>query len=122
MPGTGLPMEPGCTSQARKLAIMMPPVSVCHQLSWIVRPSSCRPHTTASGLSGSPTLATKRSADRSTPACAAGPAFMSMRMAVGAVYQTLTACSASVVYQRRASNSPSSTIIVTPWVSGAMTP
>ena len=27
------PIEPAFTSVARKLAIMMPPVSVCHQLS-----------------------------------------------------------------------------------------
>ena len=33
-PGSGLPIEPGLTSIAAKLAIMMPPVSVCHQLSW----------------------------------------------------------------------------------------
>ena len=36
---------------------MMPPVSVCHQLSWNGRPNASTPHTTASGLSGSPTLA-----------------------------------------------------------------
>jgi hypothetical protein len=33
MPGNGRPIEPGLTSSAAKLAIMMPPVSVCHQLS-----------------------------------------------------------------------------------------
>ena len=32
-PGTGRPMEPGRTRDARKLAIMMAPVSVCHQVS-----------------------------------------------------------------------------------------
>ena len=33
MPGNGLPIEPGFTSIERKFAIMIPPVSVCHQLS-----------------------------------------------------------------------------------------
>ena len=65
MPGSGWPIEPGFTSIAAKLAIMMPPVSVCHQLSWNGRPNACWPQTTASGFSGSPTLAMKRSADRS---------------------------------------------------------
>ena len=40
-------------------------VSVCHQLSWNGLPNAFWPHTTASGLSGSPTLARKRSVDRS---------------------------------------------------------
>ena len=35
----------------------MPPVSVCHQLSWNGLPKASTPQTTASGLSGSPTLA-----------------------------------------------------------------
>ena len=47
---------------------------------------------------------------------------MSRRMAVGAVYQTVTFCSARMVYQRCASNSASSTIMVTPWQSGALMP
>ena len=33
MPGSGWPIEPGLMSSAGTLAIMMPPVSVCHQLS-----------------------------------------------------------------------------------------
>ena len=36
----------------------MPPVSVCHQLSWIGCSSAPSPQRTASGLRGSPTLAT----------------------------------------------------------------
>ena len=35
---------------------MIPPVSVCHQLSWIGSPKASLPQRTASGLSGSPTL------------------------------------------------------------------
>ena len=45
-----------------------------------------------------------------------------MRSAVGAVYQTVTRCSARIRYQRSASISSSSTMVVTPWVSGAITP
>ena len=59
-PGSGRPIEPGLMSNAGVLAIMMPPVSVCHQLSWIGSPSTRFPHQTASGLSGSPTLAMNR--------------------------------------------------------------
>ena len=65
MPGSGWPIEPGLMSIATVLAIMMPPVSVCHQLSWNGRPKASTPHTTPSGFNGSPTLAMKRSDDRS---------------------------------------------------------
>ena len=33
IPGTGLPIEPGLIGKHAKFAIMIPPVSVCHQLS-----------------------------------------------------------------------------------------
>ena len=122
MPGSGRPIEPGRISIAAKLAIMIPPVSVCHQLSWIGRPSASCPQTTASGFSGSPTLATKRSADRSCSLRASAPARISIRTAVGAVYQTRDPLALERRYQRSASNSPSSTTIVTPCVSGAMIP
>ena len=39
-PGSGRPIEPGKMSKAGVLASMMPPVSVCHQLSWIGSPST----------------------------------------------------------------------------------
>ena len=58
MPGRGRPIEPGRTAIDLKFEIMIPPVSVCHQLSWIDWPSASSPQTTASGSSGSPTLAT----------------------------------------------------------------
>ena len=45
-----------------------------------------------------------------------------MRIAVGAVYQTVTRCVLEDAYQRSASNSASSTMLVTPFVSGAMMP
>ena len=41
-PGNGRPIEPGRMSMQAKLAIMMPPVSVCHQLSWNGRPKVLR--------------------------------------------------------------------------------
>jgi hypothetical protein len=78
--------------------------------------------TTASGLSGSPTLARKRSELRSYLRATSAPTFISMRMAVGAVYQTVTFCCSMIEYQRSASNSISSTMLVTPLTRGAITP
>ena len=105
------PSSPGVIVAAARLAIMIPPVSVCHQLSWIGRPSASAPQRTASGFSGSPTLATKRSAREVALAAAApSPARMSMRIAVGAVYQTVTRSRSRIAYQRSASNSASSTM------------
>ncbi len=122
MPGSGRPIEPGLMSKAGVLAIMMPPVSVCHQLSWMGRPSASWPQRTASGLSGSPTLAMKRSRGKLYLRAISVPAFISMRTAVGAVYQTETRSSCRMPYQRSASNSSRSTIDVTPCSSGAMMP
>jgi hypothetical protein len=121
-PGSGLPIEPGFTSIAGVLAIMMPPVSVCHQLSWIGMPKASMPHHTASGLSGSPTLAMNLSFSNECFFARSNPAFISMRIAVGAVYQTVTCCSRRMRYQRSASNSASSTMLVTPCTSGATMP
>ena len=101
---------------------MMPPVSVCHQLSWNGRPKASCPQTTASGFSGSPTLARKRRELTSNFRTRSRPVFISMRMAVGAVYQTETFWSWRIPYQRWASNSASSTMLVTPLVRGAMMP
>src|SRR3972149_1206068 len=58
---------------------MMPPVSVCHQLSWNGRPKASWPQTTASGFSGSPTLARKRRAGERRRRARAAPAFISIR-------------------------------------------
>ena len=121
-PGRGRPIEPGRISRAGKLAIMIPPVSVCHQLSWKGRPKVSCPQMTASGLSGSPTLARKRRAGNLCVRARSAPAFINIRIAVGAVYQTLTRCASRTWYQRGASKSPSSTTLVTPLVSGAMSP
>ena len=88
MPGSGLPIEPGLMSIAAVLAIMMPPVSVCHQLSWKGLPKTSWPQTTPSGFSGSPTLARKRRLEKSWPLRRSLPARIIIRIAVGAVYQT----------------------------------
>ncbi len=101
---------------------MIPPVSVCHQLSWNGRPNASTPQRTASGLSGSPTLARKRSAAVRRRRTGSTPAFIIIRIAVGAVYHTLTFWSCRMSYHRSASKSPSSTMLVTPLVSGAMMP
>ena len=50
------------------------------------------------------------------------PIFIIIRMAVGAVYQTVIRWSCRIRYQRSASNSASSTILVMPFVSGAIMP
>ncbi|MNC49573.1 hypothetical protein D3C75_987620 [compost metagenome] len=122
MPGSGWPIEPGLIAMAAVLASMIPPVSVCHQLSWIGRPSTSLPHHTASGLSGSPTLATKRRAGYLCARASWSPALISRRMAVGAVYQTLTCSLLRMPYQRTASKSAQSTTLVTPSSSGARMP
>ena len=88
MPGSGFPIEPGRMSIAARLAIMIPPVSVCHQLSWIGRPKASTPQRTASGFSGSPTLAMKRRSGHGCSCASSGPARIIIRTAVGAVYQT----------------------------------
>ena len=80
------------------------------------------PHNTACGFSGSPTLAMKRSCGNVRRRTVSTPPFIIMRTAVGAVYQTLTFSRASVSYQRSASKSASSTIIVAPIASAAMMP
>ena len=67
---------------------MMPPVSVCHQVSTIGQrlPPMCSwYHIHASGLIGSPTEPSSRSDDRSCFAGSSAPHFMNVRMAVGAV-------------------------------------
>ena len=68
--------------------IMMPPVSVCHQVSTIGAvppPMFLRYQSHASGLIGSPTLPSRRTEDRSNFAGMSSPHFMKVRMAVGAV-------------------------------------
>jgi hypothetical protein len=101
---------------------MIPPVSVCHQLSWMGSPSASWPQTTASGFSGSPTLATNRRADRSRPSRRARPGPHQHPDRGRRRVPDGDRCSSRIRYQRSASNSASSTIIVTPCVSGATIP
>ncbi len=123
-PGSGRPIEPGLMSIAGVLAIMMPPVSVCHQLSWIGSPSASSPHHDRLGverLADAGDEAQRGKAIAAAPSSA--PAFISMRIAVGAVYQTVTPLAPRRMrYQRSASKSASSTMLVTPCSSGAMMP
>src|SRR5664279_5951075 len=65
IPGKGLVADPGLVAIAPgRGAIMIAPVSVCHQVSTIGQrslPMTSRYHIQASGLIGSPTLPSKRS-------------------------------------------------------------
>ena len=78
--------------------------------------------TTASELSGSPTLARWRSEDRSNFLTISSPAFMSERMAVGAEYHIVTLRFSIHLYQASAEKPASRTHWVTPRANGAMMP
>ena len=68
--------------------IMIPPVSVCHQVSTIGHrspPMYFQYQTQASGLIGSPTVPSRRSDERSYLAGYSGPIFTNERISVGAV-------------------------------------
>ena len=64
MPKKGRPAEPGFIACAPgKVVIMMPPVSVCHQVSTIGQrssPTTRQYQSQASGLIGSPTVPSRR--------------------------------------------------------------
>ncbi len=69
-------------------AIMMPPVSVCHQVSTIGQrslPMTRWYHIQASGLIGSPTEPSRRRDARLCRRGHSSPHFMNARIAVGAV-------------------------------------
>ena len=69
-------------------AIMIPPVSVCHQVSTIGQrspPITSWYQSQARGLIGSPTVPSRRSELRSWPSGCSRPHFMQARIAVGAV-------------------------------------
>src|SRR6201986_4252039 len=70
--------------------IMMPPVSVCHQVSTTgqrLPPMSSEYQIHASGVIGSPTLPSRPSDDRSCFLTWSSPHFINARIAVGAVYR-----------------------------------
>ncbi len=89
MPGSGLVQEPGLVGVTPGMgAIMMEPVSVCHQVSTMGQRSLpmwrwYQIH--ASGLIGSPTLPRSRNLSRLYCAGMSFPSFISARIAVGAV-------------------------------------
>ena len=89
IPGSGRIAEPGLQLVTPGSgAIMMAPVSVCHQVSTIghlLWPMFSRYHIQASGLIGSPTLPSTRSDDRSYLSGISLPHFMNVRISVGAV-------------------------------------
>src|SRR5580704_9755744 len=82
-----------------RLEIIMPPVSVCHQVSTIGQfffPifSSYQCH--ASSLIGSPTVPRVFKDDRSFPNMGSNPNPIRLLIAVGAVYKILTLCFATI--------------------------
>ncbi len=89
MPGSGFVAEPGFVSvMPGSGAIMMWPVSVCHQVSTIGQrspPMTMWYQSQAFGLIGSPTEPSSRSDDRSCFSGYSLPHFMQARIAVGAV-------------------------------------
>ncbi len=67
---------------------MMPPVSVCHQVSTIGQfppPMTSEYQSQAFGLIGSPTVPSSRSEERSCRCGYSTPHFIAARIAVGAV-------------------------------------
>src|SRR5204862_2859868 len=104
MPGKGTVAEPGLVAVTPGSGvIMMPPVSVCHHVSTMGQrppPMCCRYHIHASGLIGSPTEPSNRSVERSCRAGSSVPHFMNARIAVGAVYNTVTPCFSQIDQKR----------------------
>src|SRR5699024_3605787 len=104
MPGRARWAAPGLASVTPGSGeIMIPPVSVCHQVSTTgVRspPITRRYHVQASGLIGSPTLPSTRSEDRSYSAGISSPHFMKVRIAVGAAYSVVTLCFCTISQNR----------------------
>ena len=100
----------------------MQPVSVCQNVSWNGFPNASRDQWTASGLSGSPTLARWRSDERSWRLTTSSPSFIRRRIAVGAEYQTVTRRFSRNEYQRSAPKPASRTTCVAPFDQGPMIP
>src|SRR4051812_50223376 len=93
MPGIGLVADPGLVVvMPGSGEIMMPPVSVCHQVSMIgQRPPPMRSwyQSQASGMIGSPTEPSTRRADRAKPAGRCSPHLMEGWITGGAGERTL---------------------------------
>src|SRR5678815_3698691 len=89
IPGSGRVADPGFAGTAPGTgAIIIAPVSVCHQVSTMGHrsPPMCfRYHIQASGLMGSPTVPSRRRLDRSCFAGHSSPHLVNALIAVGAV-------------------------------------
>src|SRR4051812_21376146 len=94
MPGSGKLAEPGLVVVAPgRGEIMMAPVSVCHHVSTMghrLAPMWVWYHIQACGLIGSPTVPSSRKDERSCFPGSDVPHFITVRMAVGAVYSVVT--------------------------------
>src|SRR5687767_5205698 len=104
-PGNGNVAEPGFIGIVSSIPvhalIIMPPVSVCHQVSIIGQfslPIVLKYHIHTSGLIGSPTVPNKRSEDKSNELGIASPNLIYMRKAVGVVYRIVAPCF-SIIFQ-----------------------
>src|SRR6478735_2990030 len=124
-PGSGNVAEPGLVTVAPgKGLIMIPPVSVCHHVSTTgqVPPPMCsRYHIHASGLIGSPTEPITPRLDRSCLAGSSDPHFMNVRIAVGAVYSTVTPYFSTIAQKRSLPGklgTPSYITVLAPLASG----
>ncbi|MNY61993.1 hypothetical protein D3C86_1987480 [compost metagenome] len=88
-PNMGWVAQPGLSDcEPGNGVSMMPPVSVCHQVSTMGQrfcPTSSKYHSQASGLIGSPTLPSRRRLWREVFCSGAEPSRISARRAVGAV-------------------------------------
>src|SRR5699024_6565434 len=98
------------------------PVSVIHHVSWMRLSNTSAPHLTTSGFSGSPTDSTWRKLDKSCDSTIASPAPISIRKAVGALYQIVTLYSSIALYQASGENRPPTINVVTPFSHGEKTP
>ena len=109
------------------LEIMMPPVSVCHQVSTIGHlffPICSLYQFQASSLMGSPTVPNTFKLLKSCPCTGPKPKPINERIAVGAVYKILT-LNLSMIFQNLPASGkvgmPSNIIDVPPALKGAYT-
>src|SRR5699024_7322661 len=94
MPGRGSVANPGLVGvMPASGEIMIPPFSVCHQVSTMGHcplPTSLLYHSQASSLIGSPTLPNTSGVLKLYFSTHSGTAFVSALIAVGAVYKCVT--------------------------------
>src|SRR5690606_41472403 len=98
------------------------PVTVIRHVSWIPSSNTWTPQRTTSGVNGSPADRTWRSVERSYSFTNASPAPISIRKAVGALYQTVTPKSSMALYHPSGEKRPPKITVVVPVSQGAKTP